>query len=680
MPWVVVFGAGLHCVAAVAAPAQGLVMTGYQTQSNAWYTSMVTEYTFSVGGVVQQGGSPPSTADWVTPSNYWDDGWGLNSWNEDYTYSYQGQVLRTTDPMGIPAAAAWATISSFQIEGSSLPRPIDSTVFHYSLDGIQTLLAMDASSIPANAVWAGLSSLSDGWHAAQNPGFAGYVLGRPVFSLAPVVDPQAGGVTAKARVALDRDGTGYWQVLAAAAAAPDAATLQAGGSPVGMTAGVVHDIDIGGLAVNTAYRLHFIARDGAGRVQPDVASVPFTTLRLEQSIDFAQPSAQTFGTAFTPVATATSGLAVTFSASAPEVCTVDAAGVFSFHSAGTCTMTARQGGDATYAPAPEVAYPVTVQPAAQNIVWSMPAPLVVDARVALSAAGGGSSQAVQFSSLTPAACSVSGAEVSGRLAGTDNCLLAADQQGDANHLPAARQVLSLSIGKGPQAIAFTSVAPAAAKVGDTYAVAATGGASGKAVVFSVDAATAAHCTIAGGSVSFIAPGPCRILADQAGDANYEAAARQQQSVQIAQATTTLAITSTPNPSRPGDDVTISVSAVTGAQDRRGALRAMAAALPSGSITVSYNGAQLGSAPLVGGAASITVRLPVAAGSHGLVVEYSGDAVHAPMSQGFTQAVVAAPVPTPVPALHTVALVILSLLAAGMGAGRLRRGRMGRTGR
>ncbi|XJC73572.1 Ig-like domain-containing protein [Delftia tsuruhatensis] len=417
--------------------------------------------------------------------------------------------------------------------------------------------------------------------------------------------------------------------------------------------------------MNTAYRLHFIARDGAGRVQPDVASVPFTTLRLEQSIDFAQPAAQTFGTTFTPVATATSGLAVTFSASAPEVCTVDAAGVFSFHSAGTCTMTARQGGDATYAPAPEVAYPVTVQPAAQNIVWSMPAPLVVDARVALSAAGGGSSQAVQFSSLTPAACSVSGAEVSSRLAGTDNCLLAADQQGDANHLPAARQVLSLSIGKGPQAIAFTSVAPAAAKVGDTYAVAATGGASGKAVVFSVDAATAAHCTIAGGSVSFIAPGPCRILADQAGDANYEAAARQQQSVQIAQATTTLAITSTPNPSRPGDDVTISVSAVTGAQDRRGRCGRWRRR-SSGSITVSYNGAQLGSAPLVGGAASITVRLPVAAGSHGLVVDYSGDAVYAPMSQGFTQAVVAAPVPTPVPALHTVALVMLSLLAAGMG--------------
>ena len=178
-------------VAAVAAPTQGLVMTGYQTQSNAWYTSMVTEYTFSVGGVVQQGGTPPATADWATPSNYWDGGWALNSWNERYTYSYQGQILQTTNPLDIPAAAAWATISSFQIEGSSFPRPIDSTVFHYSLDGIQTLLAMDASSIPANAVWAGLSSLSDGWNATQNHGFASYVLGRPVFSLAPVVDPQA---------------------------------------------------------------------------------------------------------------------------------------------------------------------------------------------------------------------------------------------------------------------------------------------------------------------------------------------------------------------------------------------------------------------------------------------------------------------------------------------------------
>ncbi|MBB1652215.1 hypothetical protein A9976_22575 [Delftia sp. UME58] len=678
MPWGTVLGAGLHCAVAVAAPAQGLVMTSYQTQYHALYASTVTEYTFSEGGVVQQGSSPPATADWITPSNYWDGGWASNSWNEHYTYSYQGQVVQTTDPMGIPAAAAWATISSFQIEGYSFTRPIGSTVFHYSLDGIQTLLAMDASSIPANAAWAGLSSMSDGWQPTQNHGFASYVLGRPVFSLAPAVDPQAGGVTAKARVALDRDGTGYWQVLAAAAAAPDAAALQAGGASVGLTAGVVHDIDIGGLAVNTAYRLHFIARDGAGRVQPDVASVPFTTLRREQTIDFAQPSAQTFGTTFTPVATATSGLAVTFSASAPEVCTVDAAGVFSFHSAGTCRMTARQVGDATYGPAPEMAYPVTVQPAAQTIVWSMPAALVVDARVALSAAGGGSAQAVQFSSLTPAACSVSGAEVYGRQAGTDNCLLAADQQGDANHLPAARQVLSLSIGKGSQAIAFTSVAPAGAKVGDTYAVAATGGASGKAVVFSVDAATAAHCTIAGSSVSFTTTGPCRILADQAGDANYEAAARQQQSVQIALAAATLVITSTPNPSKPGDDVTINVSAVTEVQAHREALRAMAALLPRGDITVSYNGSLLGSAPLASGAASITVRVPLEPGSHNLVVDYSGDASHAPMSQGFTQAVAAAPVPTPVPtpvpALHTVALFMLGLLAALVGAGRLRRAR------
>ncbi|MGZ4560408.1 MAG: hypothetical protein ACXVXJ_05445 [Mycobacteriaceae bacterium] len=51
--------------------------------------------------------------------------------------------------------------------------------------------------------------------------------------------------------------------------------------------------------------------------------------------------------------------------------------------------------------------------------------------------------------------------------------------------------------KGAQAITFTSTAPTAAAVGDTYTVAATGGASGNNVTVSVDAASASVCSISG---------------------------------------------------------------------------------------------------------------------------------------------------------------------------------------
>jgi virginiamycin B lyase len=81
----------------------------------------------------------------------------------------------------------------------------------------------------------------------------------------------------------------------------------------------------------------------------------------------------------------------------------------------------------------------------------------------------------------------------------------------------------------PQAIAFTSTPPSGAMVGDPPdTVSATGGASGNAVVFSVEAAASSVCSIAGAVVSLIGPGRCTIDANQAGTATYSAAPQVQQ--------------------------------------------------------------------------------------------------------------------------------------------------------
>ena len=75
----------------------------------------------------------------------------------------------------------------------------------------------------------------------------------------------------------------------------------------------------------------------------------------------------------------------------------------------------------------------------------------------------------------------------------------------------------------PQAISFTSSPPGAAVVGGSYAVAATGGASGNPVTFST--LTPGTCTVTGGVVEFVGSGSCTIGANQAGNLSYSRCAR-----------------------------------------------------------------------------------------------------------------------------------------------------------
>jgi hypothetical protein len=67
-------------------------------------------------------------------------------------------------------------------------------------------------------------------------------------------------------------------------------------------------------------------------------------------------------------------------------------------------------------------------------------------------------------------------------------------------------------------------------------VAASGGASGKPVTFTIDPSSLSGsnlvCTVSGSTVIFDWPGPCIIDADQAGNTQYQPAPQAQQTITV----------------------------------------------------------------------------------------------------------------------------------------------------
>lgn len=100
----------------------------------------------------------------------------------------------------------------------------------------------------------------------------------------PVTGPYVSciGTAATLSATIDEDGTGYYLVQAASAAAPTVWAVIAANHSFAMTANTPASVNISGLKATTAYKIYFVAKDGAGNTQTAVGSAAVTTTFLIQ--------------------------------------------------------------------------------------------------------------------------------------------------------------------------------------------------------------------------------------------------------------------------------------------------------------------------------------------------------------------------------------------------------------
>lgn len=126
-----------------------------------------------------------------------------------------------------------------------------------------------------------------------------------------------------------------------------AATSTPGGLTGTSTGSAATPIVVTGLTNGTSYTFKVTATNAIGTSTASAASnavIPKTP----QTITFTYPGAQTFGTTPTLSATASSGLAPTFTSTTTGVCTITSGGALTFVTAGSCTINADQAGNTSY--------------------------------------------------------------------------------------------------------------------------------------------------------------------------------------------------------------------------------------------------------------------------------------------------------------------------------------------
>ena len=170
-----------------------------------------------------------------------------------------------------------------------------------------------------------------------------------------------------------------------------------------------------------------------------------------QVIDFGPVGPHVIGVSFTVVASASSGLQVSFGSDTPRVCSVSGFQVTTIKR-GKCTITAVQGGNADYAPAQDQTQSFRIKPRgrlrAQTITFPRPGDETGQRPVKLRASAS-SGLPVSYRSDTPGVCSVSGSHVTILKSGT--CTITAAQSGNTHYAPAADQTRSFQVGQvGPR--------------------------------------------------------------------------------------------------------------------------------------------------------------------------------------------------------------------------------------
>ena len=257
--------------------------------------------------------------------------------------------------------------------------------------------------------------------------------------------------------------------------------------------------------------------------------------QASQTITFTTnaPSEAADTSSFTVAATASSGLTVSFSVGGGSVCTLSGATYTMTSGTGNCYVVASQSGNSNYLAAIPVTETVHAGLLAQAITFSTNAPssATYNTSFSVAATGGASGNAVTFTAAGVCGITAGGSNSATYTmnSGTGTCSVIANQAGNGNYTAAPTVTKTVNATLASQTITFTTPAPPAAEFLGTFTVAATGGASGNPVAFSVGAGSV--CTLSSATYTMTAKvGNCYVVANQTGNSNYAAATQVTETV------------------------------------------------------------------------------------------------------------------------------------------------------
>ena len=276
-----------------------------------------------------------------------------------------------------------------------------------------------------------------------------------------------------------------------------------------------------------------IMDNAPGSPQPVTLSA---TVLMPQTITFTTnpPSSAVYNSSFTVAASASSGLAVTYTSAGS--CSNSGAKYTMISGTGSCSVIANQAGNSTYAPASQVTKTVAATAIAQTIAFvnNPPASAAYNTSFTVSATAS-SSLPVTFTS--SGSCSNSGSTYT-MTSSKGSCSVIANQAGNANYSAAAQITKTVSATVATQAITFTINAPSSAAYKNSFTVSASAS-SGLAVSFT----SSGSCSNSGAIYTVTSgTGTCTVKANQAGNTNYSAAPQVTETVTASLATQAITFT------------------------------------------------------------------------------------------------------------------------------------------
>jgi len=318
-----------------------------------------------------------------------------------------------------------------------------------------------------------------------------------------------------------------------------------------------------------------------------------------QTISFTQPTS--------PV-TYSSGLQITLSATGgasgnPVVFTIDASStatgsisgsMLTVTSTGNLVIDADQAGNANYSAATQVQRTIVVDTLlAQAITFTQPTTpeaYAAGLTIPLVATGGASENPVVFTldASSTGAGSISSSTLT--VTSVGSFVIDANQAGNSTYSAAPQVQRTVVINQASQAINFTQpTSPVTYTSGLQITLSATGGASGNAVVFSIDSSSTATGSISGSALTVTSAGNLVIDANQAGNADYSAAPQVQKTVVVNAPAPDFGITATP-PSQsvaPGAAATYPITVTDSGTSFTSAVTLSVSGLPAGA-TGTFN--------------------------------------------------------------------------------------------